>query len=190
LDAEVSTEESVRAAADTSLTTRVSTEESTRLAADDSLESFISGEISLVEGKISTETSRAESTEDSLESLISTEVSTLNDTIASEISTEASTRLSADESLSTAISAINADEFGRVGSSPAPDGVQTQFDLDSELKIDTEFVYLNGVLQEKGGLADYTVVTDPGDSTRIIAINFNSAPEATDKLAFAGNILA
>ena len=197
LDAEVSTEESVRAAGDLSLTTRVSTEESTRTSADTSLTTRVSTEestrtsadasiVTYLDAEVSTEQSRAESAEDSLESVISTEVSTLNDTIDSEISTEASSRLSGDASLEFEISRINAADFGKLTTTVLVDGSNKDFTLSGTFVADTEFVYLNGLLQSQGD--DYTLGADPLGNTN--EIKFIVAPELGSTVKFAGSIVA
>jgi len=106
--------------------------------------------------------------------------------LSTALSTEASTRQSADESLSTAISAINASDFGKVSTTGAVNGTNKDFGLSSPLVPNTEFVYLNGVLQSAGG--DYTVATNGGGNT--IQITFVEAPKLGSTVQFAGNVVA
>ena len=82
------------------------------------------------------------------------------------------------------ISAINADEFGKV-TVPDADGLNKDFNVSSPLKSGSEFVYLNGLLQEESG--DYTTTVVNGEITQI---KFNTAPKLGSKIAVAGNIIA
>ena len=52
--------------------------------------------------------------------------------------------------------------------------------------VGTEFVYLNGVLQESPG--DYTYATQ--SDGYISTITFGATPSSTDKLTIAGQIIA
>ena len=88
--------------------------------------------------------------------------------------------------MSTAISAINASDFGKVGTTGVVNGTNKDFPLDDELVANTEFVYLNGLLQSAGD--DYTVVTALGGN--IAQINFVTAPKLGSTVQFAGNIVA
>ena len=60
---------------------------------------------------------------------------------------------------------------------PLPNGVTTTFTCTANAVIDTEQVYLNGVLMDEGIGNDYTVV-----SQNPLTINFTFAPTSTDKI--------
>jgi hypothetical protein len=86
--------------------------------------------------------------------------------------------------LAAEISAINAADFGRVGVTQDPDNTRTDFPLSSDLEVGSEFVYLNGLLQEEVG--DYTTTIVNDEITNIV---FNTAPKVGYKIAVAGNII-
>ena len=143
----------------------ISVEESTRLSADDSLSTAISSEAS----------SRV-SGDDSLSTALSTE-----------ISTEASTRASADASLSTAISAINANDFGRTVATQLAPNSSTYTLAGNGVVKDSEFVYVNGLLQLNG--LDYTQTAAPANPNNTIAIVFQYDIE-NGSVQVAGNVIA
>jgi phage-related tail fiber protein len=60
---------------------------------------------------------------------------------------------------------------------PLPNGVATTFTCLSNAVIDTEQVYLNGVLMDEGIGNDYTIT-----SQNPLTINFTFAPNSTDKI--------
>jgi hypothetical protein len=60
---------------------------------------------------------------------------------------------------------------------PLPNGVTTTFNCTANAVIDTEQVYLNGVLMDEGFGNDYTIV-----SQNPLTINFTFAPTSTDKI--------
>ncbi len=55
-----------------------------------------------------------------------------------------------------------------------PNDVITQFTLDNTPLLDSEHVYINGLLQEPGASADYTISG--------AEIDFNNAPKTLDKI--------
>jgi hypothetical protein len=166
------------------IASEISYEASVRESADASLDTVIANEISLVEGKLSVETSNRESADTSLDSKIDSEVSTLEGSISS----ETSSRVSADASLAAEISAINASDFGKVGTTGSVDGTNKEFPLSSVLVVNTEFVYLNGLLQKAGD--DYTLVTNIAANPNTVRIDFVTAPKLGSSVQFAGNVVA
>jgi hypothetical protein len=90
--------------------------------------------------------------------------------------------------LAAEISAINASDFGKVGTTGSVDGTNKDFPLNSILVQNTEFVYLNGLLQSKGD--DYSLSTNPMANPNTVMIQFNTAPKAGSTVQFAGNIVA
>ncbi len=60
----------------------------------------------------------------------------------------------------------------RDDTSNVPDGVRTQFTLNATPVTDSEEVFLNGVLQDEGSSADYTITTD--------VVTFTLAPDTGD----------
>ena len=122
---------------------------------------------------ISSEISRAESAEDSLEVALSTDVSYLiaNTDLTSidsfaEISTE----------VSTVVSDFEAIYFKKVAFTGAINGINAGFTLTTSVRVSSETVYLNGLLQEAG--VEYTVAGD--------VITFASAPQTGDKVVIYG----
>jgi hypothetical protein len=140
----LSSEESTRTSADTSLTTRVSTEESARTSADDSLASRISSEESKTgsfETRISGEESVRESADTSLDTAISNETSRAE---------------SVEGSIETRMSAFNPGSFSVITPTESVDGTNTTFTYDFST-VSGEFtivIMLNGLVQFEGD--DYT----------------------------------
>jgi hypothetical protein len=137
---EIATERSVRVSADASIVTVIEANEVANDAADASLTSRISTE----------EVARA-----------SADLS-----LTSSVSTEISSRISADASLQAEISSINAADFGRVATTHT-NGTDV-WTLTTNVLENTEFVYLNGLLQVPGTGNDYVATVVAGKVTAIV----------------------
>ena len=168
--ADVDAEESRAMAAETSIASNLSTEIANRIADVDAEESrAVSAEASLTEkvdiqstwinnvietfdNMISAEVSRATGAEASLETALSTEVAYL-------ISNTDLTAIDSFAEVSTEIANITNDfnntYFKKVSVSGLVDGSNKNFTLGATVRFDSEAIYLNGVLQEKG--EDYNI---------------------------------
>jgi hypothetical protein len=140
----------------------ISSEVSSRISGDASLASALSSEIS-----------RAESAEDSLEVALSTEVSYL---IANTDLTAIDSFAEISSELSTQVSDFEAIYFKKASFSGSINGTNAAFTLSASVRVGSETVYLNGLLQEAG--VDYTVAG--------AVVTFGSAPQAGDKVVIYG----
>lgn len=179
--------ESLRAAsAEESLDTKVSVETSRAISAELSL-SYLLG------ADVSSEISRAISAEASLDSALSAEISratSIEGTLDGKISDIISNvDINAIDSFTEVIENINVVMSGnseeiyskKNTSNQTPDGVSTVFEFVHSVKLDSEQVYLNGLLQVAG--VDYSANIS---GNRITGIEFGTAPATTDSVIFYG----
>ena len=76
---------------------------------------------------------------------------------------------------------MNSFYFKKTDVQQAANGVLTYFSLSNVIKVGSEQVYINGLMAKEG--QDYDVVTS---NNLVTAIEFISAPAATDNLVFYG----
>jgi hypothetical protein len=181
----IDAEASIRLAADNSIAANLSSEIVNRTTDVDAEESrATSAELVLTNG-LSAEISRATAAEGSIATVLSSEVSyiiantdltsidSFSEVVAN-VSSEISSRISGDVSLATAFANIYAKKVAVSGSI---NGTNVSFTLASSVRLNSEAIYLNGLLQIAGD--DYTVVTTEGVVT---GVTFDEAPAAGSKV--------
>jgi len=186
LSAEISTEHSHHVAAEASIDLVISTEVSRAQSAELSLSNLLGADLS-------TETSRATSAEASLDSALSAEISratsiegTLDGKISDIISNvdvnaiDSFTEVIAQANI--VMSANSESIYAKKNTSAqAPNGTATVFNFVNAVKVDSEQVYLNGLLQVAG--VDYTTTVS---NNRVTGIEFTYAPASIDSVMFYG----
>ena len=152
----------------------VDAEETRALAAEAALSASLVAEVAARIADVNAEETRALAAEAGLSA-----------SIADIISNTDVTNIDSFVEVINEINTVNAANFDAVyakknTSTQAPNGTATAFPFVNAVKMDSEQVYLNGLLLEAG---DYTVNTANGMAT---GVTFGVAPVATDKVVFYG----